>query len=78
MKTWLEINAIIENVAEEQGAILVNGYNAVPHDLVHIRDNVHLFDRGSDVLASKIADTLLDDGRFLEVADRVRAESRLP
>lgn len=78
VKTWLEINAIIENVAEEQGAILVNGYNAVPHDLVHIRDNVHLFDRGSDVLASKIADTLLDDGRFLEVADRVRAESRLP
>jgi hypothetical protein len=72
--TWLRINEIIETVAREQNALFVDGYNTVPHDLKHIRDNVHLFDEGSEVLAEEIARVLLDDERFLALVARVRAE----
>ena len=75
VETWRKINEMIENVARRQGAIFVDGYNTVPHDLKHVRDNVHLFDRGSEVLATEIVRALLADERFLLVVRRVRAEA---
>jgi hypothetical protein len=75
VEVWLKINTIIEEVARQHDAILVDGYNAVPHNLRHIRDNVHLFDEGSEVLAEEIANVLLKDQRFLALVDRVRAET---
>lgn len=74
LKTWFTVSEMIEEVAHEHNAIFVDGYNAVPHDLKHIRDHVHLFDRGSEVLAEEIARVLLADPRFLKLAERVRTE----
>lgn len=78
MDTWLKINKIIEQVAKENNAIFVNGYDAVPHDLEHMRDVVHFLDPGSRKLAEAIADTLLSDQRFLDLVERVRAETKSP
>ena len=73
VESWLQVSALIEEVAREQGAIFVDGYAAVPHDLKHLRDHVHLHDPGSEVLAETIAGVLASEPRFLRLAERVRA-----
>lgn len=76
LDTWMRISVIIEEVAQAHDAVFVDGYNAVPHDLRHVRDNVHLFDRGSERLADAIAKTLLANPSFLRIVERVRSEAR--
>ena len=76
LDTWMRISTTIEEVAQAHDAVFVDGYNAVPHDLRHVRDNVHLFDRGSELLADAIAETLLANPSFLRVVERVRSEAR--
>ncbi|MCG8403903.1 MAG: GDSL-type esterase/lipase family protein [Phycisphaerales bacterium] len=71
-QTWTRMNDIIEDVASETNAIFVDGYNAVPHDLEHLTDHVHLTDKGRDVLARTISEALLKDPRFLRVVKSVR------
>ncbi|MFQ5490383.1 MAG: hypothetical protein ACE5GE_06640 [Phycisphaerae bacterium] len=72
--SWKKVTTMIEDVASETGAIFVDGYGAVPSDLEHFHDVVHLRDAGSEVLAEKIATTLLADERFEAAVQRVRAE----
>lgn len=76
VEAWLEVNKIIEEVAVKNNAIFVDGYSSIPHDTEHIRDNVHLFDKGSEVLASEIARVLLSDDRFLKVVNDVTSERK--
>jgi hypothetical protein len=76
--TWLKVSQIIRDVAQQCDAVFVDGYNTVPHDLKHIQDNVHMFDRGAEILAEEMANVLLKDPRFLTVVDRVRAEGKTP
>lgn len=73
-RTWLEMNRIIRDVAEERNAVFVDGYNVVPHDFEHMQDEVHLTSRGCAVLAAEIVRVLMQDPRFLEVVERVRGE----
>lgn len=75
-QTWTQMNDVIETVAAEEDAIFVNGYKAVPHDFEHLIDHVHLTDLGRDRLAEAIADTLLQDSRFLAVARTVRLDGK--
>ncbi|MHC4065814.1 MAG: hypothetical protein ACYSUI_15135 [Planctomycetota bacterium] len=75
VQTFVEVCSMIQEVAREGDAIFADGYNAVPHDLQHIRDNVHLFDAGSEVLAEEIAGVLLNDARFMRLVHRVKAEA---
>ena len=70
--TWLQMNAVLQDVAERTGAVFVDAYAAVPHDLEHLRDQVHLTDEGRARVAEVIAETLLADSRFREVAKRVQ------
>jgi hypothetical protein len=74
--SWLEASRIIEEVARERDAVFVDGYGAVPHDLRHLGDHVHLTDEGSERLARAIADTLLADPRFTALAAAVRGGGR--
>ena len=71
--TWEQANAAIEAVATEEDAVFVDGYHAVPPDLEHMADHVHLEDRGAIALAQEVATTLLADARFQEVVARVRS-----
>jgi hypothetical protein len=72
-ETWLKVSGMIEQVAKETGSIFVDGYGAVPHDVTHLEDHVHLWDAGSARLAAAIADGLLHDSRFLRAAARAKA-----
>ena len=74
VETWRRVNEIVEEVARDDGAIFVDGFNQVPHDLEHFRDHVHLEDAGSDVLAETIVSALLTEERFQGLVDRVRME----
>lgn len=73
VQTWLRVSGMIEKVANEHGAIFVDGYNAVPADLDHLHDHVHLYDAGCEALAKAIARSLLEDSRFIELTERVRS-----
>lgn len=75
VQTWQRVSQIIKDVAEEYNTIFVDGYSAVPHDLVHLRDEVHLHDEGSEALAAEIARVLLADARFLQLVEQVKSES---
>jgi hypothetical protein len=68
LRTWLEMNRIIKEVSQQNSAIFVDGYNAVPHDFKCLEDHVHLTTQGCDILARAIAATLLNDERFLNLA----------
>lgn len=72
------MNKIIADVAEEGGAVFVDGYNLVPHDFDHLIDHVHLNDQGCQVLGEAIAKALLDDPRFADLVARVRTERNAP
>ncbi len=72
LETLLKMSDIIREVASSKDAIFIDGYNAVPHDLQHIRDNVHLQDAGSEKLAEAMAQTMLKDSRFMSRVERVR------
>ncbi len=74
-QSWLQANQVIERVATQTGAVFVNGYDAVPHDLDHFKDHVHLWDLGSLRLAEAIAESLLAEPRFLETAERIRVKN---
>jgi hypothetical protein len=74
--TLVKLSGMMRDLAAEKNAIFVDGYSAVPHDLDHIRDNVHLYDAGSERLAQAIADSILKNPQFLKVVDRVKAEKK--
>jgi len=78
VETYERFNEIMKEVARQYDCIFFDGYNAVPHDLDHIRDSVHFFDAGSEILAEQLARTLLQDDRFMAVVRRVRAEAVEP
>jgi hypothetical protein len=71
-ESWKRANRIIEAAAAREGALFVDGYDAVPHDFVHLKDHVHLLDPGAKRLAEAIADRLLSEPRFLALAEEVR------
>ncbi|MBI5765245.1 MAG: hypothetical protein HZA51_17150 [Planctomycetes bacterium] len=75
VETFMAMSAIIRDVAAARNAVFIDGYNAVPHDLDHIRDNVHLYDAGSEKLAEAMARTLLADSKFQQLVERVRKEA---
>jgi lysophospholipase L1-like esterase len=72
VQSWPQANRILREVAESEGAVFVDGYDAVPGDLEHLRDHVHPTDRGADRLAQTIAAELLNDGRFRTLVSRIR------
>lgn len=74
VQSWPKANRILREVAESEGAVFVDGYGAVPGDLEHVRDHVHLTDRGADRLAQTIAAELLNDGRFRTIVSRIREQ----
>ena len=75
IQTWMRVSTIIEEVAHENNAVFVDGYNAVPHNIKYMRDHVHLQDAGLEALAKEITRTLLNDSQFNELLSQVHQET---
>lgn len=69
---------MIKSLAEDQKVMFVDGYKAVPHDLDHIYDTVHLTDKGAEALAEQIATTLVQDEQFQLLVQKIKAEAKQP
>jgi len=61
---WEVLTGMIERAAGHHQGVYVDVYDAVPHDLRHFRDHVHLTDRGNEAVAAAVADALADSPRF--------------
>ncbi len=70
--TWQKANDVLRQVAEEESAILVNGYGSVPPDPEHLIDHVHLTEQGCDVLAEAIARQLVRNRTFQTLVEKVK------
>lgn len=55
-------NTAIRKVAQETGALLIEGELTIPGDAAHFTDSVHFSDRGSAVMAERVARALLASG----------------
>lgn len=73
-QVWLESNRRIASAAEAHGALFLDGYDAVRPTLRNFKDHVHLLDRGTEILARSLREQLMSSPRFVEIAERVRAE----
>ena len=78
VETWPQTVEILRDVAATEGAVFVDGYEAVPGDLQHLRDHVHLTDAGAERLAQAVAAGLVADARFRALVARVRAAPERP
>ena len=73
-ESWLEMRRIIERSAEDYDALYVDGYAAVPSDLGHLTDHVHLTRKGSRLLAEAIGRRLLENAEFQDLVARINAQ----
>lgn len=73
-EVWLESNRRIARAAKAQDALFLDGYGAVRPTLRNFKDHVHLLDPGTKTLARSLREQLMSDPRFIELAERVRAD----
>jgi hypothetical protein len=59
-----EYNRQIREVARQSGAILVNGENSIPGNDKYFHDSVHFTDAGSEQMARRVAQGLIDSAEF--------------
>lgn len=78
VETWPQTVQILRDVAATEGAVFVDGYDAVPGDLQHLRDHVHLTDAGAERLAEAVAAGIVADPRFRALVARVRGAPAHP
>jgi len=60
-------NDIIENVARERGALLIEGETDIPGDPIHFVDTVHFSDAGSRKMADRVFNGLVGSPDFLRL-----------
>lgn len=70
-----EYNRVIRQVAQETGAILIDGENEIPGDDAHFNDSVHFKDPGSAVMARRVAATLKQAPAFLQLCQSRKAQT---
>lgn len=64
LEQWQAVSNIISDVAYEKGAILVDTYSLVPHDLDHFFDEAHLTELGNKVVADTVSQALKTNESF--------------
>lgn len=64
-RTYEQATEIIERTARKKNIPYIDGFNAVPSDLVHFHDHVHFLDPGAEALGRFTAEELLKNEQFL-------------
>jgi lysophospholipase L1-like esterase len=62
-----EYNRITRLVAQETGALVVEGEDSIPADSEHFADSVHFWDAGSVLMARRVSDALEASEKFQEL-----------
>jgi hypothetical protein len=70
---YAEYNRVIRTVAEERGAILIEGEDTIPGDAEHFRDSVHMVDPGLRLQAERVLEGLLAAPAYQALLARRRA-----
>lgn len=67
LDAYARYNQVIREVAQETGALLIEGENDTPGDGQHFTDSVHFTDAGSRAMATRVSRALArnDDVRLL-------------
>ena len=68
---YAEYNDVVRQVAWETGAVLIAGENAIPGDAQHFADSVHFTDKGSHVMARRVARGLTQSARLQELVANI-------
>jgi lysophospholipase L1-like esterase len=59
LKGFEEYNRVIREVAQETGAILIEGEHTIPGDDLHFNDSIHFKDAGAILMAQRVTKTLM-------------------
>jgi len=63
-------NDIIQEIANETGAILIDNENSIPGDPIPFVDSVHFTDKGSQLQAKRVVAGLMASNAFLKMVAR--------
>lgn len=58
LESYARYNQVIREVAEETGALLIEGEHEIPGDAKHFTDSVHFTDAGARAMASRVSNAL--------------------
>lgn len=75
LRQWESITAMQREAALRTGAVFADVRAAVPADLEHFRDHVHLTDAGNEAVAAALASELLASEQFREAVSAARSLS---
>jgi len=73
---YAEYNDAVRQVASETGALLIDGENSIPGDAQHFADSVHFTDKGSHLMARRVARGLIQSPRLQELAANILSAKR--
>jgi len=68
IEAFRRYNQIISEVADETGAVLVEGETLIPGSSEFFNDSVHFKDAGSRIMANRVSEALLKSPRFQALA----------
>jgi hypothetical protein len=68
-----EYNRVIREVAKRRETILIEGEDEIPGDELHFADSVHFTDKGSRLMASRVAGALGGNPLFRDLVTKTAA-----
>jgi lysophospholipase L1-like esterase len=67
-----EYNRVIRAVAQQTGALLVEGEDSIPADDRHFADSVHFRDAGAAAMARRVNEALFNDDTLKKLVNTGR------
>jgi lysophospholipase L1-like esterase len=61
--SYARYNAIIAEIARKYDVLLIAGEETIPGDSAHFTDTIHFSDAGSELMAARVASTIMADSR---------------
>ena len=76
IEAYAEYNKVVRQVAEETGAVLIADENAIPGDAEHFADSVHFTDKGSHLMAARVARGLIQSPALQDIVSNIIGRKR--
>jgi len=76
VSSFSRYNQIIAEVADETGAVLIDGEMLIPGNGEYFNDTVHFKDAGSRLMAERVSEALLKSPGFRNLVEKKKSVSR--